>query len=46
MEKKFYRCSVCQDIHFGVNPPEICPTCIQKNVYVEIEKKEAEYILK
>ncbi len=40
-EKKFYRCNVCGDIHWGVNWPEICPTCNTKNAYVEIERIEA-----
>ncbi len=42
--KKIFRCTVCNDIHFGVNPPETCPTCQQQNVYVEIEEKEAKAI--
>ena len=40
-DKKFWRCNVCNDIHYGVFGPEICPTCKAKNAYVEIEKKEA-----
>jgi len=43
-EKRFYRCNVCNDIHWGVNPPEICPTCLTKNAYVEIEKIEAKNV--
>jgi len=28
MEKKtFWRCSICGDLHYGVRPPEKCPTC-------------------
>ena len=42
--KKFWRCNVCNDIHYGVNPPETCPTCFQKDAYVEIEKTEAEFV--
>jgi len=41
MEKKFWRCTVCNDIHYGIAGPEICPTCKEKNVYVEITKEEA-----
>lgn len=41
MGKRFFRCKVCGDIHFGEAGPEICPTCHQKNVYVPIEKSEA-----
>lgn len=39
--KKFWRCFVCNDIHYGVKPPEICPTCMAKNAYVEITSEEA-----
>jgi ferredoxin-thioredoxin reductase catalytic chain len=39
--KKFWRCFVCNDIHYGVNPPEICPTCMAKDAYVEITSAEA-----
>jgi ferredoxin-thioredoxin reductase catalytic chain len=39
--KKFWRCFVCNDIHYGVKPPEICPTCLVKNAYVEISSAEA-----
>ena len=40
--KKLWRCFVCNDIHYGVNPPEICPTCRVKNAYVEISSAEAQ----
>ncbi len=39
--KKFWRCFVCNDIHYGVKPPEICPTCMAKNAYLEITSEEA-----
>ena len=39
--KKFWRCNVCNDIHYGMAGPEICPTCKVKNAYVEIDKEEA-----
>jgi ferredoxin-thioredoxin reductase catalytic subunit len=39
--KKYWRCTVCGDIHYGNAPPKVCPTCSQVNVYVEIERKEA-----
>lgn len=39
--KKFWRCFVCNDIHYGVKPPEICPTCMAKNAYMEITSEEA-----
>jgi len=45
MGKKYWRCTVCNDVHFGVEPPETCPTCKQVNVYVEISKEEAVKLL-
>ncbi len=42
--KKYWRCFVCNDIHYGVKPPEICPTCLAKNAYVEISSEEAKKI--
>lgn len=44
-EKKFWRCAVCNDIHYGVAGPETCPTCLQKNAYVEIDKGEAKNLM-
>jgi len=43
--KKFFRCNVCSDIHYGIAGPEICPTCKVKNAYVEIDEKEARYVM-
>ena len=40
--KKYWRCYVCGDIHYGVKAPEVCPTCLVKNAYVEISSDEAE----
>lgn len=42
--KKYWRCFVCNDIHYGVKPPEICPTCMAINAYVEISSKEAKKV--
>jgi ferredoxin-thioredoxin reductase catalytic chain len=42
--RKFWRCFVCNDIHYGVKPPELCPTCKVKNAYAEISAKEAKTI--
>ena len=39
--KKFFRCNVCNDIHFGIAGPGICPTCQAENAYVETDKEEA-----
>ncbi|MBS3122115.1 hypothetical protein J4434_04485 [Candidatus Woesearchaeota archaeon] len=44
-EKKFWRCNVCNDIHYGMAGPAICPTCSAQNAYVEIEKKEAKFVM-
>ncbi|MFA5022252.1 MAG: hypothetical protein WC508_04205 [Patescibacteria group bacterium] len=44
-DKKFYRCNVCNDIHYGVNAPEICPTCQTKNAYLEVSLQEAKTIM-
>lgn len=43
--KKFWRCHVCNDIHYGVKPPEICPTCLVKNAYVEVSSENARKIV-
>lgn len=42
--KKFWRCYICNDIHYGMNGPKVCPTCLAENAYVEIEKKEAKIV--
>jgi rubrerythrin len=42
--KKFYRCTVCNDIHFGKKAPEVCPTCGFKNAFVEIDSSEAKRV--
>jgi ferredoxin-thioredoxin reductase catalytic subunit len=43
--KKYWRCYVCNDIHYGLKSPEICPTCLVKNAYVEISSVEAEAVM-
>ena len=44
--KRYFRCAVCDDVHYGENAPEICPTCETMGSYVEITKDEAaEYFL-
>jgi len=45
MKKKFWRCFVCNDLHYGLKPPEICPTCRVAHAYVEITAREARTIL-
>jgi ferredoxin-thioredoxin reductase catalytic chain len=39
--KKYWRCFICNDIHYGLFPPVLCPTCKVKNAYVEISEQEA-----
>jgi ferredoxin-thioredoxin reductase catalytic chain len=41
IKKRYWRCNVCGDIHFGFGPPELCPTCKVQNAYVEISSDEA-----
>lgn len=43
-EKKFWRCTVCNDVHYGDAGPEVCPTCMQKDKYVEIDREEAKIL--
>jgi ferredoxin-thioredoxin reductase catalytic chain len=39
--KRFWRCYICNDIHYGVKPPDVCPTCLARNAYVETSSDEA-----
>jgi len=43
--KKYWRCFVCNDVHFGVKPPGICPTCKVRNAYVETTSDEAQKVM-
>ena len=45
-EKKYWRCNVCGDIHYGAGWPDPCPTCTHTKSYVEITKEEAKKIMK
>ena len=45
MTKKFFKCKVCGDIHYGTEGPEVCPTCKVKNAYEPIEKDVAKKAL-
>lgn len=40
MQKLFWRCHVCNDIHYGLKPPEVCPTCGAKNAFVRSDPSE------
>lgn len=42
--KKYWRCHVCNDLHWGAKPPGECPTCRVKNAYVEVSAEEARSI--
>lgn len=42
--KKHWRCFVCNDLHDGFKPPEVCPTCRVKNAYIEVSSAEAEKV--
>ncbi|MFC2162193.1 rubredoxin-like domain-containing protein [Candidatus Altiarchaeota archaeon] len=44
--KKFFRCNVCNDIHYGLKPPRLCPTCNVENAYVEVTGDEASWVMK
>lgn len=39
-DKKFWRCTVCNDLCIIIRPPQICPTCFQEEVYAQINEKE------
>jgi len=43
--RKYWRCHVCNDIHFGIKAPGICPTCLQKDAYVEVSAQEARGVM-
>jgi rubrerythrin len=45
MGKKYWRCNVCNDVHYGNSGPEVCPTCQEKDAYVEIEEQEAKKVM-
>jgi ferredoxin-thioredoxin reductase catalytic chain len=44
-EKKFWRCHVCNDLHFGKVPPLTCPTCGAKRAFVLIDRDEATKVI-
>jgi len=40
-KKKFWRCTICSDQHWGVLAPETCPTCgFPRSKAIEISKEE------
>jgi len=40
--KTWFRCTVCNDVHYGMVAPEICPTCRNINSFVQVPEIEAE----
>ncbi len=39
--KKYWRCTICGDLHYGANPADPCPTCGNpKSKAKEITKEE------
>jgi len=45
MGKRLWRCHVCNDLHYGINPPEVCPTCGAKRAFMLIDHDEAMRII-
>lgn len=39
--KRLWRCHVCNDLHYGVGPPLICPTCGARGAFVQVDRDEA-----
>jgi len=47
MAKKYWKCTICGDLHFGENAPEKCPTCFNpRSKAIEIKKEEFIKLLK
>jgi len=47
MAKKYWKCTICGDMHYGEKAPAICPTCGQpKEKAIEIKKEEFVKLLK
>ncbi|MFH1787981.1 MAG: hypothetical protein ABH834_01215 [Candidatus Altiarchaeota archaeon] len=44
-DKKYFRCTVCNDIHYGMSGPLLCPTCRVENAYVEVDLNEARKVM-
>jgi len=41
MDKKFWKCKICGDIHYGAAGPEVCPTCMAKKAYESVDMAAA-----
>ncbi|MBS1262908.1 MAG: hypothetical protein MAG715_00073 [Methanonatronarchaeales archaeon] len=44
-EKTLWRCIVCNDVHYGSEPPGTCPTCMSTDVYVKSDPQEARQVM-
>ncbi len=40
-----WRCTVCNDLHISKNPPKVCPTCFEKDAYIQVSLSEFKKIL-
>jgi hypothetical protein len=40
-KKTLWRCNICNDVHYGFKPPQICPTCQSRNAFIRIDHEEA-----
>lgn len=45
MAKRLWQCTVCNDVHFGEAGPEVCPTCMNKDAYVEADEGSAKKLM-
>jgi ferredoxin-thioredoxin reductase catalytic chain len=43
--KKLWRCHVCNDIHYGIKGPVVCPTCGAKNAFSLIDYPESKKVI-
>lgn len=44
-KKRFWRCKVCGDIHYGVGWPNPCPTCGTPKSYAEVSEDDVKGFL-
>jgi len=44
--KKYFKCKICGDIHYGAAGPVICPTCGHEKAYLEVKKEDALKLMK
>lgn len=43
--KTYFRCTVCNDFHYGINSPQVCPTCSVTKSYIPVTEQEADIVL-